>query len=689
MPPRRAQKNTDQEAAPSSEPAGGRVTRRSANQPQATAPPDPRQTPAQAASARGQARNYAPLASAYPGRGTGSSQSSNQNLNPIPEISTPATSSRLRFPPSTPVTVLPSRVQTLPQTPARVVASQLVEQLGPQSAMASPGPRLRDPGNDDSESEGAEEFDLQSGSDSDAPPIYHPPATRHTAAESPAFISLNSDDEGSPPPIRAGRRGRGRRRGGSAHQDRGSSDTADLPSIPPVQPQPRQPQARTGTEGHTVDDQNFAWAEESVLQTASTPEMKYFFGRHTQSKTWKCRVCSRVYASGTSVSSRRKHLEGQHLDEYLDAIHQHTWARKPSADHEKQLEERRTNYQRVPYSTAALANQLVRVVVSNDLSINLIENRDFRDLLLFLRETLRDADIPHRTKLRSLIIDAWLDYWEELKAELRLSLGRISFTGDIWSSAALHPYLAITAHWFGRRLDTNQVLLRQALLAFRRIRGAHSGQRIARVVFDVMDQAEILGKIGHFTLDNASNNLSFMTHFSILLRRRDINGFDAKNNYIRCFAHIINLCSQAVIRAMEKDDTDADYPDTDTEPGTDSDISDDDGVTIRPTRTSRKAGPIQRARKSVRFIRKSGQRRDQFLEIIQQGNDDKTWTQVVIVDAQAEKVTVNLALVTLFPDVKKRWDSVFFHAAETALFTTGWSLDFTLTVSSTNNLFSL
>ncbi|KAJ6583137.1 hypothetical protein DFH09DRAFT_1076289 [Mycena vulgaris] len=260
MAPRRAQKNTNQETAPSSEAAGGRVTRQSINQSQATAPSDPRPTPSQATSAQGQARNFAPLACQF----------SNQNLTPIPEISTSATGSRLRFPPSTPVAVLPSWVQTLPQTPARVVASQLVEQLGPQSIMASPGPRLRDPGNDDSESEGAEEFNLESGSDSGAPPIYHPPPTSRTADKSPAFISLNSDDEGSPPPIRTGQRGRGRRRGHS--------------------PQPRQPQTRTGMEGHTVDDQNFAWAEELVLQTATTPKMKYFFGHHAQSRTWKCDI---------------------------------------------------------------------------------------------------------------------------------------------------------------------------------------------------------------------------------------------------------------------------------------------------------------------------------------------------------------------------------------------------------------
>lgn len=77
-------------------------------------------------------------------------------------------------------------------------------------------------------------------------------------------------------------------------------------------------------------------------------------------------ILRRVYAAGTSVSSRRKHLEGPHLTEYLDALRQHTWKRKPSADRAKQLAEH-ANYQRIPFSATALANQLVKVVVSNDL----------------------------------------------------------------------------------------------------------------------------------------------------------------------------------------------------------------------------------------------------------------------------------------------------------------------------------
>ncbi|KAJ7938883.1 hypothetical protein B0H13DRAFT_2301087 [Mycena leptocephala] len=68
-------------------------------------------------------------------------------------------------------------------------------------------------------------------------------------------------------------------------------------------------------------------------------------------------------------------------------------------------------------------------------------------------------------------MDAWLKYYNKLKSELQVSLGKISFTVDMWSSAGMQPYLSVTIHWLGRKEE--QVLLRQALLAFRRVRGAH------------------------------------------------------------------------------------------------------------------------------------------------------------------------------------------------------------------------
>lgn len=50
-----------------------------------------------------------------------------------------------------------------------------------------------------------------------------------------------------------------------------------------------------------------------------------------------------------------------------------------------------------------------------------IECREFRDLLLLLRESLQDTDIPHRTKIRTAIIEAWAAWYQTLKASLAVS----------------------------------------------------------------------------------------------------------------------------------------------------------------------------------------------------------------------------------------------------------------------------
>lgn len=54
-------------------------------------------------------------------------------------------------------------------------------------------------------------------------------------------------------------------------------------------------------------------------------------------------------------------------------------------------------------------------------SINLIECKEFRELLLFLRESLRDSDIPHRTSLRNKVVESWKLYLAALRKELGVS----------------------------------------------------------------------------------------------------------------------------------------------------------------------------------------------------------------------------------------------------------------------------
>jgi len=52
--------------------------------------------------------------------------------------------------------------------------------------------------------------------------------------------------------------------------------------------------------------------------------------------------------------------------------------------------------------------------------------------------------------------------------------------------------------------------------------------------------------MGHFTLDNASNNVTMLEELEDLLYARDIS-FDGIDRRIMCFAHMINICCQHVI----------------------------------------------------------------------------------------------------------------------------------------------
>ncbi len=76
------------------------------------------------------------------------------------------------------------------------------------------------------------------------------------------------------------------------------------------------------------------------------------------------------------------------------------------------------------------------------------------------------------------------------------SCGQISFTMDIWSSASLSPYLAVTSHWIARDGDTNNNLsLKATLIGFHHFTGPHMGKSIASVILSLMDHANITSKV--------------------------------------------------------------------------------------------------------------------------------------------------------------------------------------------------
>jgi len=152
-------------------------------------------------------------------------------------------------------------------------------------------------------------------------------------------------------------------------------------------------------------------------------------------------------------------------------------------------------------------------------------------------------------------------------------------------------------------VGTTSLKLDADLIAFHQLYGDHDGESLAAMVLQLLDRARITAgvcpqfstiylptsdislKVGHFTLDNASNNQTMMEALERQLNKRDIP-FDAKDCRIMCYAHISNLSSGHVIRAAGDGEGASEY------------------------------NPIGRACGVVRAIRVSGKCQEAFDEVV-------------------------------------------------------------------------
>jgi hypothetical protein len=76
-------------------------------------------------------------------------------------------------------------------------------------------------------------------------------------------------------------------------------------------------------------------------------------------------------------------------------------------------------------------------------------------------------------------------------------LGKIFVTADAWSSASLQLYFAIMAHW--AYCDTDGSIKIQArLIAFHRIFGHHTREKMAQLCINLLDRARTTSNIRFF-----------------------------------------------------------------------------------------------------------------------------------------------------------------------------------------------
>lgn len=414
----------------------------------------------------------------------------------------------------------------------------------------------------------------------------------------------------------------------------------------------------TGAETRINDPSIPARNKESKTTAA---DVHYFFEKDSSLGKTVCKVCkvareaspsdwpthTRIeYSTRTSTTSLRQHIKKHHFDLYSTLADARGWNTSLVLKGQSQTSDSVTlasaqDEQREVFDQNKFHQRLVDFIVADDQAINIVECPEFRELLLLLRSDLKDSMIPHRTKVRGLVIETWGRYFQVLKDDLANAMGQVSFTTDIWSDRNRRSFLAITAHWIAPVDRTSSFKLRVALIAFQRLRGQHTGVLLAGTVLALLDRAGVTRKVGHFTLDGASNNGTMLEGLAGLLEARDIP-FDARDRRIMCYGHIVDLSSGRVVQGL-------------TKAGISQEQQDENGSILDPVFPAYEEAiardPIALARAVVRAIRSSGTRRDAFDDIIKFGNDEM-WFK------DGEKV-VRLDRLQLLRDVRTRWDSIY------------------------------
>lgn len=136
-----------------------------------------------------------------------------------------------------------------------------------------------------------------------------------------------------------------------------------------------------------------------------------------------------------------------------------------------------------------------------------------------------------------------------MKAELELNCSTISLLFDGWTTKSNIVILAIIRYWIGP-----DFIYQKAVIEFAVLRGTHSSENIALLVFKCIQFLNIMHKLLAVTSDSVGNNRTLVLHLHQHLLKHYNNEFDdefefnikplmqfqSAKSHIYCLVHALN-----------------------------------------------------------------------------------------------------------------------------------------------------
>ena len=193
---------------------------------------------------------------------------------------------------------------------------------------------------------------------------------------------------------------------------------------------------------------------------------------------WECNHCKRSYAiCDSATTNQRVHLNIEHG--ILDP-------KAPVDTKQSTLD----TYRRPPIRLDVLRKLIVEWVVERRHSFNETESEALHRIFEYLDPRSTNA-LMSRNTLKADVDKYFETAKATIKERLSLARSRIHISYNLWTSPNHKAMIAIVAHWTAEDYD-----VKSALLAIREVRGEHSGENIANVVYPVLKEYDIHSKFG-------------------------------------------------------------------------------------------------------------------------------------------------------------------------------------------------
>jgi len=184
-----------------------------------------------------------------------------------------------------------------------------------------------------------------------------------------------------------------------------------------------------------------------------------------------------------------------------------------------------------PVDEKKVKQLMAQYVISAELPFKGIENEEFNRLCHYLNTSFKPIS-------RKVVKTAVFKEFKCLEAMIKFKLqengkGKIASTTDMWTSNQSKGYMVLTCHFIDAEWN-----LYAFPVEFKQIMYPHTAEVLKKVYCEGMGKWQIYPEeISACTLDNASNNVSFMDKISSEMYYPNLC-------HVRCVAHVLHLIAK-------------------------------------------------------------------------------------------------------------------------------------------------